>query len=66
MEDQIGQSPTALHDIRNMINKCTWHVKVFVTSQDGNWEDYGLTHQYKYFNSILFLDAKKKFGSKNL
>ena len=41
MDNYSDESPAAQHDIRNMINKCTWCVKVFVTSPDGNWEDCG-------------------------
>lgn len=41
MEAYPEESPAAFHDIRNMVNKCTWCVKVFVTSPDGNWEDCG-------------------------
>lgn len=37
----MEEPPTAIHDIRAMINKCTWCVKVFVTSPDGNWWDCG-------------------------
>ena len=36
-----GELPTAFQEIRGMVNKCTWCVKVFVTSTDGNWEDCG-------------------------
>ena len=51
MEDIITESPAAYHDIRNMINKCTWCVKVFTTSPDGNWEDCGTGSQSFYIKN---------------
>ena len=41
MEDMSIETPAALQDIRNMINKCTWCVKVFVCGPEMNWEDCG-------------------------